>query len=135
MDLLGVLRADGSLEARRLRAALIETVEAYRTTPDKAQAQAELVPRLLGIEAGAADLLSGTVQSLRDRLYKESKRIGGTSQAGKSIRSMLKALETLSSALQQMVDASAEGNQALRESAQKLMAKAREQLQAVGQRG
>ena len=90
---------------------------------------------LLGIEAGAADLLAGTVQSLRDRLYKESKRIGGSSQAGKSIRAMLKALETLSSALQQMVDASAEGNQTVRESAQQLMAKAREQLQAVGKRG
>lgn len=135
MQLLKDLRADGSPEAQRLRQALVEVVTSYDASVDKAKARMEVVSRLLGIEAGVADLLMRTVKSLRERLYKEGKRIGTGSQQGKSIRAMSKALDTMAEGLQQMKDAVAEGDQQLRQSAHQRIDEAQKQLQAVGMRG
>lgn len=131
MQMLRDLKADGTPEAVRLRAALVETVDKFDNTPE---GRAELVARMLGIESGIAELLMRTVEALRDRLYKEGKRIGTTSQAGKSIRAMSKALDTMAEALQQMVDAVATADNDLRKRAQVRMDEAKKQLQAVGMR-
>ncbi len=131
MQMLRDLKADGTPEATRLRSALIETVEKYDNSPD---GRAELVARLLGIESGIAELLMRTVEALRDRLYKEGKRIGASSQAGKSIRAMSRALDTMADALQQMVDAVAMADNDLRKRAVERLDEAKKQLQAVGMR-
>ncbi|MEZ0312833.1 MAG: hypothetical protein ACAI38_13750 [Myxococcota bacterium] len=135
MQLLRDLQADKTPQAQRLRQTLVETIERWGAAPDKSQAQAELVGSLLGVEAGVAELLLGTVQPLAERLYKEGKRIGTASQQGKSIRAMSRALGTLADGLQQIIDAVSEADQSLRLSAHKRIDEAREQLKAVGFRG
>ncbi len=135
MQLLRDLQADKSPQAQRLRQTLVDTISRWGEAPDKSQAQAELVGRLLGIEAGVAELLLATVQPISERLYKEGKRIGTASPQGKSIRAMSRALDTLAEGLQQMIDAISGGDQALRSSAHKRIDEAKELLKAVGMRG
>lgn len=134
MELLKDLKADASPEAQNIRAALVDTVTSYREGGDE-QARQELLTRMLGLEAGAAELLLKTIAQLQRRLYKEGKRIGTASQAGKSIRAMSKALDAFAEGLQEMVDAISEGNQQLRESAHKKLDDAKKLLKTVGLRG
>jgi len=135
MQLLRDLQADKTPQAQRLRQTLVETIERWGNAPDTAHAQSELVGALLGIEAGVAEVLLGTVQPLSERLYKEGKRVGSGSPHGKSIRAMTRALGTLAEGLQQIIDAVSEGDQELRSSAHKRIDEAKELLRAVGMRG
>jgi hypothetical protein len=134
MELLTALRADGSEDAKNMREALVTIVAEFRDTPDRERAKVELMSRLMGVESGIADLMGRTVGKIRDRLVKESKRIGAASQQGKVIRTTTDALGTVLDALQQLVDANAENDGALRDSAHALLAKAKTKLEAVGMR-
>lgn len=134
MQLLTDLRVEGTPEALQMRQQLVTLVTEFRDTPDREQAKAELVERLMTVEAGIVDMMAKPVRALRDRLHGEKKRIGRHSQAGKAVNTMYDALGTLLDALQQLRDASTERNHQLRDSAHALLAQAKAQLQSVGMR-
>lgn len=134
MQLLAALRADGTPQAKQMRATLVSVVEEFRDSPNRDVRKAELVAKLMGVESGIADMMSRSIGKLRDRLGKEQKKIGASSAQGKMMRTTTDALGIVLDALQQLVDANDENDPALRESAHTLLAEARTKLEAAGMR-
>lgn len=128
MDLLAALGQQASPEAKRIRQVLIDAVTSYRDAADKVQARLELRDRLLGVEAGVAEVLLGTVRKLRDRLRSDMKRIGGSSTIGKSLQAASDGFHTLGEALETMLQAAEAQDEALRKKAYVLMETARTKL-------
>ncbi|MBC7793830.1 MAG: hypothetical protein H7Z43_08985 [Clostridia bacterium] len=134
MQLLTQLRVDNTPESNAMRDTLVGIVTEFRDTENREQAKVELLAKLMGVESGMADIMARNISKLRDTLGKQSKRIGASSVQGKTIRATTDALTTLLDALQRLVDANAENDPALRQSAHALLAQARSKLEAVGMR-
>jgi hypothetical protein len=134
MVLLDDLRVDGTPDAIAMRKQLIAIVEEYRDAPDKEQAKLMLMGRMLEVEAKITVMLSRPVRALRERLFKEMKRIGRHSQAGKTMTAMYEALGTVLDALAKLAQAIESHDPIVRDHAHELLAQAQKNLNAVGKR-
>src|SRR5689334_21597544 len=79
LSLLDELEKQGTMEARRLRQSIITVVNDYRAkaeSMDKAKAIEEFKLELVGLEIGAAEILTQTTRKLRDRVSQAVRRLG-----------------------------------------------------------
>lgn len=129
MDMLNALGQQATPEAKRLRVELIETIAAYRDSPDKERARIELAARMMGLESAVSSILQKNFDKLRQKILKDLKRVGTTSATGKAMKSAAKGFETMSSALGRLAVASRDNDQSARAEAQALLAKAKEELE------
>jgi hypothetical protein len=134
MALLDDLRVEGTPDAIAMRAQLVTIIEEYRDAPDKEQAKLTLMGRMLEVEAKVTVMVSRPVRTLRERLFKEMKRIGRHSQAGKTMTAMYEALGTVLDALARLTQAIESHDPVVRDHAHELLAKAQKELAVVGKR-
>ncbi|MCK5688381.1 hypothetical protein KAI87_03875, partial [Myxococcota bacterium] len=131
MEMLDTFAQQGTPEFKRVRVALIETITGFRDAVDKEEAKLVLQARLIGIEMGVAELMLRSVRKIRDKMVKESRKLGTGSAAGKNIRSAATGLDKLVSALEKMHRGAEEGDEKVRAEARAEMQEARELMQAV----
>lgn len=134
MALLDDLRVEGTPEALAIRSDLVAIIEEYRDASDKEQAKLRLMGRMLEVESKVTILVSRPVRALRERLFKEMKRIGRHSQAGKTMTAMYDALGTVLDALAKLMEAIESHDPAIRDRAHELLAQAQKGLAMVGKR-
>ena len=120
LDMLDAFGQEGTPEANRIRHALIQAVDEY-SQADDADKEAALVAlkiRMLGIQAGAAEVLLRHCRRLHTFFSKQTRKIGTKSKEGKTIRSTAESINALCEALSSMIEALESGDEALQEKAQ-----------------
>jgi hypothetical protein len=105
MALLDDLRVEGTPDAIAMRQELVDIVDQFGAAADKEAAKQMLLARLMLVESKVTLMIARPVRAMRDRLFKELKRIGKHSQAGKTMTTMFEALGTLLDALDALMRA------------------------------
>ncbi|MBI5508350.1 MAG: hypothetical protein HY903_06325 [Deltaproteobacteria bacterium] len=131
MQMLDTFAQQGTPEAMRLRTGLIEAVEAFGKTEDKAKAAIELRARVAGLELGVAELLVRTTRKLRDRLVEESRKLGTSSKIGKSARQAAEGFTAMVAGLEKLAQAAEDDDPALRAEAHRILDDARSKMDAI----
>ncbi len=93
-----------------------------------------LMGRLMHVESQVAVMVSRPVRAMRERLFKELKRIGKHSQLGKTMTTMHEALGTLLDALGTLMQAIEQHDPVQRDSAHALLADVQKQLATLNKR-
>jgi hypothetical protein len=120
VEMLEVL-GQGDGEMKRVRDVLLGCIESFYDNPDKEEAKEIFAARIGGLEEGVAFLLLGSTKKIRDRLVKDSRKLGTGSKVGKAARIGADAFSILSDGLQKLLDAAATGDPAVRAEAQTVM--------------
>jgi len=120
VEMLEVL-GQGDDEMKRVRDVLLGCIESFYDNPDKEEAKEVFAARLGGLEEGVAFLLLGSTKKIRDRLVKDSRKLGTGSKVGKAARIGADAFSLLSDGLQKLLDAAASGDAKVRAEAQTVM--------------
>jgi len=133
MQLLDAFAEQGTAEAKRLRAALIEAVDEYsqKAKDGRDEAMRILQAKLLGMEAGLVELLLRSTRKMRDRFVLESRKLGQSSQMGKAIHAAAEGMGQITEALQKLLDAAGAGSDELRTEAYAMMQRARKTLEVL----
>jgi hypothetical protein len=115
---------EGNPEMKRVRDVLVGCIESFHDNPDKEEAKEIFAARLTGLEEGVAFLLLGNIKKLRDRLVKDSRKLGTGSKVGKAARVGADAFTLFADGLQKLLDAAAASDPELRAEAQVAMKQA-----------
>ena len=133
LDMLDAFGQEGTPEANRVRNALIQAVDEYSRAEDeeKEAAQVALKIRMLGIQAGAAELLLNHCRRLHTFFSKQTRKMGTKSKKGQTIRNTAESLNALCTALDSMIQALENGDEALQEQAQSNLEIAQSKMEEV----
>ena len=133
LDMLDAFGQQGTPEANRIRNALIQAVDEYSRADegDKEAAQVALKIRMLGIQAGAAELLLNHCRRLHTFFSKQTRKIGTKSQKGQTIRNTAESLNALCTALSSIIEALESGDESLQEEAQSNLQIAQSKMEEV----
>lgn len=133
LDMLDTFGQQGTPEAHRVRHALIQAVDEYARAEDeeKEAAQVALKIRMLGIQAGAAELLLNHCRRLHIFFSKQTRKMGTKSQKGQTIRNTAESLNALCTALSSIIEALESGDESLQEQAQSNLQIAQSKMEEV----
>lgn len=131
LQMLGALAKQGSPEAKRIRAALVQMLEDYKAATDKEAAYAKLAARVAEVEAGTIGLLLQSIRRVRDDLSQKSRKLGTASRVGRATRAAAESFATMAKGMETVLRANETGDAKLREQAQEMMRQARAGLETV----
>jgi hypothetical protein len=128
----------GDAETRRIRDVILGSIESYRDNPNRQEAREIFAARLAGLEEGVTFVLLRHTKRLRDRLVKDSRKLGTGSEVGRAARVAAEGFSLLSHGLQKLLDAAASRDPKARSEAQSVMRQAHakmKDLEAATRRG